>query len=180
MEYDIKDIKKIRMQSGLTQAELAKKATVSQSLIAKIESGLLDPSYSHAKKIFNTLDSLKSEHEPIAKDIMQKQIITLEFNATIKNAIEKMQKNAISQIPVIKNDSVIGLITESDILEAVSHGKGGQNISEIMRDAPPIISKTTQIKAILGLLKFYSIIVVVDKGKIIGVITKADILNKIY
>lgn len=180
MEYDIKDIKKIRMQSGLTQVELAKKANVSQSLIAKIESGLLDPSYSHAKRIFNTLDGLKSEHEPTAKDIMQKYIITLEFNATIKSAIDKMQKSAISQIPVIKNDNIIGLITESDILEAVSRGKSGQNISEIMRDAPPVISKTTHIKAIIGLLKFYSIIIVVDKGKICGVITKADILNKMY
>jgi len=183
MEYDIKDIKKIRTQIGLTQAELAKKSNVSQSLIAKIESGLIDPSYSNIKKIFETLDVLKLENEPTAENLMQKQVISIDHNAAIKLAIDKMRKGAISQLPVTKEDIIIGLITESDILDAISTSKlNKQNtaVSEIMTDAPPIVSKTTRMKVIFGLLKFYSIVVVVDKGKFIGVITKADVLNKMY
>ncbi len=183
MEYDIKDIKRIRIQLGLTQTELANKANVSQSLIAKIESDLIDPSYSNIKKIFETLDILKSENESIAKDLMQKQVIVMEYNATIKSAIDKMRKSAISQLPVMKDNNIIGLITESDILEAISANSVDKNkstVSEIMKDAPPIIAETTRIKVILNLLKFYSILVVVNKGKFIGVITKADILNKMY
>jgi DNA-binding transcriptional regulator YiaG len=40
---DPKQLKKIRVQLGITQSELAKAAGVSQSLIAKLESGLVDP-----------------------------------------------------------------------------------------------------------------------------------------
>ena len=38
-------ISKIRKQLGLTQIQLANLAGVSQSLIAKLESGRIDPSY---------------------------------------------------------------------------------------------------------------------------------------
>jgi predicted transcriptional regulator len=41
---------------GLTQGQLAKIAGVSQSFIAKIESGKIDPSYSKVKTIFDVLD----------------------------------------------------------------------------------------------------------------------------
>jgi predicted transcriptional regulator len=180
MEYDIKDIKRVRTQLGLTQSELSKKADVSQSLIAKVESGLIDPSYSNIKKIFDTLDALRSVGEPSAKDIMQKQVITLNVNDAIKVAIEKMRKNAISQLPVLDDKQIVGLVTESDLLDVITSGKHLSKVSEIMKDAPPIVAETAKAKVLLHLLKFYSLLIVVDKGKFKGVITKADILNKMY
>jgi len=168
------------MQLGLTQSELSKKANVSQSLIAKVESGLIDPSYSNIKKIFDTLDALRSVGEPTAKDIMQKQVITLNINDAIKVAIEKMKKNAISQLPVLDNNQIVGLVTESDLLDVITSGKHLSKVSEIMKDAPPIVAENAKAKVLLHLLKFYSLLIVVDKGKFKGVITKADILNKMY
>lgn len=50
------EIAKRRKLLGLTQKQLAKIAGVSQSFIAKIESGKIDPSYSKAKAIFDTLE----------------------------------------------------------------------------------------------------------------------------
>jgi predicted transcriptional regulator len=180
MEYDIKDIKRIRVQLGLTQSELAKKADVSQSLIAKVESELIDPSYSNVQKIFDTLEALRSISEPVARDIMQKHVISINADDAIKNAIDKMRKNAISQIPVLDNAQIVGLITESDLLDTINNDKHVSKVSEIMKDAPPIVAETTKSKVILNLLKFYSLVVVVDKGKLKGIITKADILNKMY
>ncbi|MFQ5647816.1 MAG: helix-turn-helix transcriptional regulator, partial [Candidatus Aenigmatarchaeota archaeon] len=40
---EITEIRKIRKKLGLTQSQLAQEARVSQSLIAKIEAGKLDP-----------------------------------------------------------------------------------------------------------------------------------------
>ena len=59
MTYELEEIKKIRKSLGLTQAELAKRADVSQSIIAKIESGSIDPTLSKAKKIFGIYKQLK-------------------------------------------------------------------------------------------------------------------------
>ena len=180
MEYDIKDIKRIRSQIGLTQSELADKSGVSQSLIAKVESGLIDPGYSSVKKIFDTLDALQSENTSTAKDIMQKHIITVSSSSAVKSAVDKMRKSAVSQLPVVDDNQIVGLVTESDLLDALTGNKNFSSISEIMKDAPPMVAENASMKVIVHLLKFYSIVVVVDKGKFKGVITKADVLNKMY
>ena len=46
-----------------------------------------------------------------------------------------------------------------------------------MEEPPPLITKTTKLEAITSFLKFYPILIVQEKGKPIGVITKADILK---
>ncbi|MCK4496763.1 MAG: helix-turn-helix domain-containing protein, partial [Candidatus Aenigmarchaeota archaeon] len=47
---EIKSIKNRRKLLGLTQKDLAKQAGVSQSFIAKMESGRINPSYNHVKQ----------------------------------------------------------------------------------------------------------------------------------
>ncbi len=49
------EIRRYRISLGLTQSELARRAKVSQSLIARIESGEIDPRVSTLKKILNCL-----------------------------------------------------------------------------------------------------------------------------
>ena len=51
-------VKTIRKQIGVNQTELAKEARVSQSVIARLESGKIDPSYTKMKKIFSALEKL--------------------------------------------------------------------------------------------------------------------------
>ena len=54
------DIGKKRRQLGLKQADLAKMAGVSQSLIAKLEAGTIDSSYTKVKTIFDILNRLET------------------------------------------------------------------------------------------------------------------------
>ena len=56
-QYALPDrLKYLRERRKLTQTELAKKANVSQSTIAQIESGKKDPSIATVKKIAKALD----------------------------------------------------------------------------------------------------------------------------
>jgi len=179
MAIEVKDIKNIRKKLGLTQKQLADHAQVSQSLIAKIEAGLLDPTYSNAQKIFNALNELSKKQEAKAKDLMSNRIISVHQNDDIKEAIDKMKKFNISQMPVIDDHKSIGFISESIILEAML-AKKGKKIVDIMADAPPVVSKNTSISVVSDLLKFYSLVLVSDDGKLKGVVTKSDLLAKIY
>ena len=178
MQYEISEIKSIRKQLGITQAELAKQAGVSQSLITKIEAGLLDPSYSNVKKIFEVLNNLSKSKELKAKDIMNKKLIFISPDTKIKEIIKEMRKHGISQMPVIKEHNCVGLISETILLDAFSR-KDVKKASDIMADSPPVIAKDTSIDIISNLLKFYPIVLVAEKGKLEGVITKADILKAI-
>ncbi len=177
MELEIKDVKYLRKQLGLTQVELAQKSNVSQSMIAKIESGDIDPAFSKAQLIFKTLETLKSGHEKKAGDIMEKKIITIPLTTAVHTAIKTMRTHSISQIPVTVHDRVIGIVTESGLIDALT--KKSEYVDKIMEDVPPSVSEKTSISVVINLLKFYSIVLVIEKGKVKGIITKADVL-KIY
>jgi len=51
-----------------------------------------------------------------AKNIMRRDVITIEENKTVGEAIEKMKKHDISRLIVVKNSKVVGIITKTDIL----------------------------------------------------------------
>ncbi len=179
MPYELEEIKEIRKKFGLTQGQLALRAGVSQSLIAKIEAGRLDPTYSKAQKIFEAIDTLCKKKELKAEQIMNKQIISVKPNDSIKEAIKKMKKADISQMPVIEEHKSIGIVSESIILEALLNKKGNK-IKEIMEDSAPVVSKNTTVNAISNLLRFYPMVLVSQNGELTGIITKSDLLGKVY
>jgi len=180
-EYNVEEIKHWRKKLNLTQHQLADISGVSQSLIAKVESGILDPTYSKAKKIFQTLESLEIKTQKTVKDILQKKILFVTPEDSIKQTISLMRKNEISQLPVIDNNTVTGLISETNILDAIIESKNyDTKIKEIMIEPPPTISENSSVDIASHLLKHFPLVIVAKKGKPIGILTKADILNQAY
>ena len=176
----LEDIKTIRNQLGITQAELAYRAKVSQSLIAKIESGLLDPTYGNAKKIFDALSELQGKEKILAKEIMQEKMISVMSSTQINEAIKKMKKHEISQLPVIDKGKCLGLVSESILLDEIIKGSHERKIKDIMKDSPPIVPMNSSVDVVSNLLKFFPMVLVSDSGKIKGLITKSDVISKIY
>lgn len=177
MEPALAEIKVLRKQLGLTQTQLAKQAGVSQSLIAKIEAGNIDPTYTNAQKIFAALHALHAQSEPKAKDWLNPHIVQLSPSDSIRTAVEKMKRYDISQLPVMERNQAVGIISESLLLDALVEGNV-RTIGEIMADAPPQLTKETPVSAVLHLLKFAPLVLVSDRGKLCGVITKADVLKR--
>ena len=179
MTYELEEVKKIRKKLGMTQTELANRAGVSQSLIAKIESARIDPTYTKTKKIFAALSELEKKEEINAGQLMTDKMVSVSPNAAIKDAISSMKKFQISQLPVMDEHKLVGLVSESTILDALLKSKATK-VREIMQDSPPIVSKTTSIQVVSNLLKHYPMVLVSEEGKLIGLITKSDLLGKLY
>ena len=59
--YKLSEIKRLRKKLEINQKELAVRAGVSQSLIAKIEAGKIEPTYSKACGILETLKDLEEQ-----------------------------------------------------------------------------------------------------------------------
>jgi predicted transcriptional regulator len=178
MQFDISEIKVMRNKFGLTQSELARKSGVSQSLIAKIEAGKIDPTYSKVRKIFGFLDSLREKQELKARDVMRQSIISVKPSASIQDAIAKMRKHNISQMPVISDNKCTGIVSEAIILNSLLDKKA-KTVNEIMGEAPPVVSKNTSINVVSELLRFIPMVIIAEKGKLLGVVTKSDILGKL-
>jgi|TARA_B100001971_G_C18254880_1_gene581215 predicted transcriptional regulator len=179
MITEISEIKTLRKKLGLTQSQLSKIAGVSQSLIAKIEADRIDPTYTKVKKIFTALSDFGKKHELKADDIMNKKIISVKPGEKISEAIKKMRKFGISQMPVIDEHKSIGVVSEAIILDSILEKKGNK-IKEIMQDPPPIVSKNTPVAVISQLLHSCPMVLVSESGKLNGVITRSDILAKTY
>ena len=179
MVFDITHLKKIRRQLDLTQHQFAQKIGISQSMIAKIEAGKLDPTYSYVKKIESAINSLFKKEEQKAKDIMIKKMITSEPEDKASNIIKLMSKHDISQLPVLQGGKVVGLITESSILNKELDNIKSMKVKELMIEAPPLIAEGTGISVILSLLKYYPLVIISKKGKLTGLITKSDLLKNL-
>jgi predicted transcriptional regulator len=175
MVIDLLDLRRIRRQIGLTQHDLSQLSRVSQSMIAKIEAGKLDPAYSKALRIITALETSAKKNDLSAGDILNKKIISVKSCDGIEDAVKKMKQYEISQIPVI-DDKPVGSISETVILDALLNRKI-KSVAEIMSDVPPIISKKTSVQVVSELLKFYQMVLVSEKGKLVGIITRADVIR---
>lgn len=179
--YEVEDVKRIRKKVGITQSELAKLAGVSQSLIAKVESGKIDPTFSNMKKIFAALNSVQKKESLKAKDFIHKGVVSCKSTDTISNVIKKMKKHEISQLPVKNDSKVVGVVSESRLLDHLLQGKNRNcKVKEIMEEVPPIVNSNTGELVLSNLLKYFPLVLVQDKGNLKGVVTRSDILRKVY
>ncbi len=171
-----------RRKLGLTQSRLAGMAEVSQSYIAKLEAGKIEPSYLKVKAIFKALDQLERKEEITAREVMTPEVISVQRKATVHETIEIMRRNGYSQIPVMNGDNPVGGITERTLLDQILYSDDGISpsrklVGNIMDECWPIVADDAPISLLSNLLKYYQAILVQKKGQIIGIITKADLLS---
>ena len=184
--YDLptaKGLKKYRKKLNLTQVELAKRARVSQSLIARIEKGDVDPRLSTLKKI---LDVMRVEEvgDICAENIMRAPVIHVHPGDTVGQASEIMEKYDISQIPVLEGDVQVGSVSEAMVIKGMDLEKdlskmSIKKIGNIMDGGFPAVEKSTGIKTLSKLLEMDPAVLIREKGKVVGIVTKADVMKLI-
>lgn len=171
----------LRKKMGLTQTELAKKAGISQSLIARVEAGTVDPRYSKVEKIFRALDV--SESRTItAKEIMSKDVVSVKPTDLFGYAIKKLKKHNVSQIPVLDGKTPVGSLSEGVIMAQITKGAdmsviASKKVKDYMEDPLPQVSPGTDISTLSSLLEHNKAVLITEKGKVEGIVTKADLLK---
>ena len=85
-------------------------------------------------------------------------------------------------IPVFEGKQSVGSISEKAILRQIMAGKDLDQISrlpaeEIMEEAFPQVGEDAPLSLISSLLQVYSAVLVVKKGDVVGIVTKADLLR---
>ncbi len=174
------ELKHKRIALGLTQSNLAKRAGVSQPLIARIEAGDVDPRLSTLKKIIDVFNDIEKE-DIFIRDIMNMDLISVSPEESIDTAVHIMEKHNISQIPVIQNGNSVGSISEDVIVRSMAGKKASfishMKIGDMMGDSFPTLPPKTDIKTASYMLENHPAVLVMEKGKVTGVVTKYDILK---
>jgi predicted transcriptional regulator len=171
-----------RRKLGLTQSHLANLAGVSQSYIAKLEAGKIEPSYLKVKAILEVLDKLERKREVSAHEIMNKSVMSIKTNTMLHEAIDLMRKHGYSQLPVLQDQRSVGSISDSMLLDHILYNEDKGNprnvpVAEIMEESFPLVAEDAPISLLSNLLKYYPAVLVQKKGEIVGIVTKADLLG---
>jgi len=169
-------LKKLRVKARLTQKKLAELVDVSQAHVSKIELEKVDPRLSTVNKILEVLTEGKKRK---CKDVMSTGVLSAKPNDSILEVSEIMIKNAISQMPVLNGNNVVGTITEESIIRNLSSNIANAKVNSIMSSALPTVSEETTTDTIRPMLEKHQGVLVTKGKEIIGIITRSDLLKTI-
>ena len=115
------------------------------------------------------------------KDIMSKNLIICSSDINVINISNIMKKYNIGFIPIEKNKKIIGVITDRDIVINIISNKVNNNssIESYVNNNIIHIEENIYIDKCLNIMKKNKVkrLIVVNKEKIVGVISLSDILN---
>jgi len=116
------------------------------------------------------------------KDVMVEEVITVESNTKVREAVELMNENEIGCLVVTRKGKPVGIVTERDILKKIicqSKDPEQVRVSEIMSE-PLVVGKVDMDLggvARLMLKRNVKKLPIVNGGNLIGLITLTDIVR---
>lgn len=169
-------LKRKRKRLGLTQKQLSEISGLTQSVIAKIETESVDPRASTLAKLVESLNRAEYPNIPHSvADLMVKNISTIDVSESIRNAITIMVEAGISQLPVLSDGKIVGIVSESNLLKRANDAKA--SVGKIMKSNPVIISKYLSIGEAKKRLEDEDCLLIAEDGNLLGLITRIDILR---
>jgi CBS domain-containing protein len=116
------------------------------------------------------------------RDVMDKNVIPVESQSTVMDAIKKMVDGSVWSLLVQKRGLPEGVVTERDVLRRCL-GKGllpdKTAVEKIMSSPLVTISPDATIRDAMGLMVEKGIrrLFVVDDGKVVGRVTQTDLFE---
>lgn len=113
------------------------------------------------------------------KNWMVKNPITIGPHASVGEAVDLMRKHSIRHLPVVENDAMQGLITESNIRQYSFPSMLQElSVSDVMIMNPITVDPNASIDSAAQLIHKYKIggLPVLEKRRLVGILTITDIL----
>ncbi len=113
-------------------------------------------------------------------EVATQNMITVTPQDTIIKAASLMESFNIRGLPVIENEKLVGIITQTDILRAVKDDKINGLVRDYMTSPPVTIRHDDTLFDAIKTMEKYNVgrlLVTNERGKLIGIVTKTDILR---
>ncbi|HOI71649.1 MAG TPA: CBS domain-containing protein [Methanobacterium sp.] len=130
--------------------------------------------------IISRSDLIKNPDEEQIALIMTRDIITVDPNDNIKDAVEKMLKYNIRRVPVVEDDELVGLITASDIInKALWKMDITDPVENFMIKSMPTTWERTPLNIAFEVMRYFGLKVLLalnKDGKLTGILTETDFI----
>ncbi len=118
---------------------------------------------------------------PTVKDVMTKNVVTVNFEESIENVCKIMGEKHIGSVVVVKEGKPAGIFTERDLLSKIilknvdfKKARVGEYMSKPLVTVKPETS-LREAARIMAQLHVRRLPVVDENGKLIGIFTSADL-----
>lgn len=124
---------------------------------------------------------MDEEIEEYVSDVMEKDVVTIDYNSSVEEAAKLMAKEGIAAVVIVREGTAIGIITERDIVSRVVAEELDPRkviVRDIMSTPLITIKPDAKLKDAAKMMSEYGIrrlVVVDDNESLVGIITTADI-----
>lgn len=166
-----------RKSLGLTQAALAQRSGLTQSVIAKVETEVVDPRVSTVRKMVGALNRIESPDQAhTVGDIMISEVTALSQTESVQSAIDKMVLGGISHLPVLsERGAVVGLVSEASLLKNDTGAMA--SVDEVMRVDFSMVDVDVSIGEARRLLGEEEVLLVSQRGVLVGLVARIDMVR---
>ncbi len=117
----------------------------------------------------------------IARRFEDNEIIFVSPQESLNTVYQRMKKHDISQMPVLDNNQIVGIVDESDLLAAIHNRQenfASLPVEKIMTTDLKKLSPDESTDKLISMLdEGYTAIIEDEKGKFEGLITRIDFIN---
>ena len=115
----------------------------------------------------------------ISRRADQGEMITVAPSDSLLVAYNRMRASDISQLPVIKEGDLLGIIDEEDVLISVSKNQGtfSDEVERHMIQQLDVIQYNSSEDELIGILSEGKVAIIYNEDTFIGFITKVDLIN---
>ena len=118
-----------------------------------------------------------------AAEIMTRDVITVQAEAPLREALFKLVENKISGMPVVnEDDELVGIITEKDMLNYILSGSLPQTVVKeaMTKEVISFPPDTSYEKLCLDLIKHtFRRFLIVEGKKVVGIVARRDLLREV-
>lgn len=129
----------------------------------------------------------------LVRDIMTTNVVTVPSNTIVPEAINIVRAHRIERLPVVDKGKLVGIVTKDTLLRAMpsqatslsvhelSYLISKLQVKEIMRRDVITIGPDESVEAAVSLAQSNKVgaTVVVEDGKVVGIVTSNDLIRKI-
>ena len=114
--------------------------------------------------------------------IPQRELISATSSDTVSDSVMRMKEFGISQMPVIDDGRLVGIVTESDLLARIveGHASLASAVAEVMFRSAHTLHKDDEAGKLLECFAKGEVgIVVDDENQVLGIISKMDLVESL-